>query len=270
MAHAAINWVINEIPYPPTVKPAARWLLVQIADRANKDDWTCYPSHKTLAKDAGMSSRSVLSLLSLLEEHGIIKRTERFRDNGTRSTDLITISRSEELAERAEDSWPDRPQTMHGQSAKAATHNLVSEPGKKTSVVKARESEPDAFEMWWPHYPRRVAKAAAVRPFWKALSTFKCDTPLTALIEATDRFAVEVKGREIEKIPHPATWLNGERWTDEPEANGGPIDGRGRGLPPSHSGTRPSASEQHAERVGAMLSGAMAAVDRRKRWGFRD
>lgn len=250
MAHAAVNWVINEAEYPEGVKPSARWLLVQIADRANKDEWTCFPSHKTLAKDSGMTPRSVLSLLEVLEVHGFIRREKQNRADGTRSTDLITLLR------RGENSSPPAPQSAAPGGAKVAAHNQGTEPGKED--VDARSP----FERWWKVYPRKVAKAAAVKPFWAALAKFKCDTPLTALIEATERFAQEVGDRPVDKIPHPATWLNGERWNDEPDANRSQTDARRDLAIPDRVG------ERQRSVLGPMQSGAAQALDGRggRRW----
>lgn len=252
MAHADVNWVLNSAVFPDAVKPSARWLLIHVADRINKETGACFPSHKLLAKDTGMTPRSVLSLLDTLEEHGFIKRTPQFRENGTRSTDLIFLLRGENSSQQA-------PQSLQKGGEKVAAHNQGIEPGKED--VDAREVDP--FEAWWEVYPRKVAKAGAQKAFWTALSKFKCDTPLTAMIEATRRFAEEVSDRPVGKIPHAATWLNGERWNDEPDANRSQTDDR-RTLPTSPD----RGAERHARNLGAMQLGAAEAANGRggRRW----
>jgi len=68
------------------------------------------------------------------------------------------------------------------------------------------------FEDFWKAYPRKVSKPAAQKA-WKKIDPAK----LPLMLEAIER------QRQCEQwikdggafIPHPATWLNGERWNDE-------------------------------------------------------
>jgi hypothetical protein len=66
------------------------------------------------------------------------------------------------------------------------------------------------FEEFWKAYPRKVAKGSASRAFAKAV---KKTSPAT-IIEAVKLFAVSCAGKEPDFIPHAATWLNAERWSD--------------------------------------------------------
>lgn len=246
MAHAAVHWVINEIAFPSNVKPPARWLLVHIADRADRDTWACWPSHKLLAKDAGMSPRAVLDNMFVLEQAGILLRSTRFRGDGTRSTDLITlVSGYATIAPPAPESAPD--------DTNAAAQNHVTEPGKRTDVV-LRAGEP--FDQWWAAYPRKIAKVAA-RKAWKAVPA---KIGLADLMELTQRFSDHVVGKDPEHVPHPATWLNGERWTDElPDRS--QTDGRPASV------DRSAARHQRGE--DAAIAGAQEALDRRGRQRWR-
>lgn len=72
----------------------------------------------------------------------------------------------------------------------------------------------DAFDAFWAAYPRKVAKEAA-RKAWTKLAP---DAALQAVILG----ALEVHKRWLDWtrdegrfIPHPSTWLNGKRWTDD-------------------------------------------------------
>jgi hypothetical protein len=85
----------------------------------------------------------------------------------------------------------------------------------------------DGFDEFWAIYPRRVAKLDAARAFAKALKF----TTLDKLLAGARRYAAEKYGDRY--IKHPATWLNGGCWDDEPpppHRNGGPIDGREKRL----------------------------------------
>lgn len=69
-----------------------------------------------------------------------------------------------------------------------------------------------AFDEFWNFYPRKVGKGEAKRAFAKAHAKANGDVVLGA-----QRFAADPNlPTDKNFIPHPATWLNGERWDDEP------------------------------------------------------
>ena len=69
------------------------------------------------------------------------------------------------------------------------------------------------FEAWWEHVPRKVAKGQARRAYKTALKKTDAET----LLAGIKRYAEAVRGKDAEFIRHPATWLNGEGWLDEPD-----------------------------------------------------
>lgn len=71
---------------------------------------------------------------------------------------------------------------------------------------------PAAFSEWWQAYPKKVAKGNAVKAYKTAIK--KIDH--AALVAATVAYAGSVEGADPKFIPHPASWLNGERWDDVP------------------------------------------------------
>ena len=82
------------------------------------------------------------------------------------------------------------------------------------NVVQMPTQEPELsieFSDFWGMYPRRVAKKDA-RKAWDKITPKLHNQILTALFEWSRIW----KDRgEIEYIPYPASWLNGERWEDE-------------------------------------------------------
>lgn len=78
----------------------------------------------------------------------------------------------------------------------------------KASLARKRGGDDPAFAEFWAIYPRKVAKGAARKAWAKATRT--SDPP--TIIAAASR--VEDRGQYT---PHPASWLNAERWLDEPE-----------------------------------------------------
>jgi hypothetical protein len=78
------------------------------------------------------------------------------------------------------------------------------------------EPEPelgDPFEAFWRAYPRKVAKDAARRAFAAAI---KRGADPAILIAGAQRYAIERQGEPPRFTKHPATWLNGGCWEDEP------------------------------------------------------
>jgi hypothetical protein len=69
----------------------------------------------------------------------------------------------------------------------------------------------DVFEDFWAAYPRRVGKGAARPAFAKA--TRKANPE--AIIAAIKQQVAAGCFKDLTFCPHPATWLNNERWDDE-------------------------------------------------------
>lgn len=70
------------------------------------------------------------------------------------------------------------------------------------------------FDAFWDAYPRKDNKDAARKAWDKAVKK----VPVDALISEIRRWRGlwETAGVERRFIPHASTWLNGQRWTDEP------------------------------------------------------
>ena len=75
---------------------------------------------------------------------------------------------------------------------------------KKTNK-KSRSASSAEFDRFWNSYPRKINKAQALKAFNKALTRASTDEICSGL--AAYPFA-----SDEQFIPHPATWLNQERW----------------------------------------------------------
>lgn len=69
------------------------------------------------------------------------------------------------------------------------------------------------FVKFWEAYPRKVAKPNAMKAWLKLKPD---DALVKTIIDAIKRQGLCDK--EIQFVPHPATWLNSRRWEDEIEA----------------------------------------------------
>jgi len=69
------------------------------------------------------------------------------------------------------------------------------------------------FGRFWKVYPKRVAKKAAMKA-WEANG---CDAIAEQIIKKVKKWAKSEKwtANGGQYCPHPATWLNGQQWTDD-------------------------------------------------------
>lgn len=84
------------------------------------------------------------------------------------------------------------------------------------------------FSEWWEIYWRRVARKSAEESFGRKVQD---QNRFDAVMQATKAQTPAMMARTIDHRPHGATWLNQERWNDEPER--GRIALVGAGRPPT-------------------------------------
>lgn len=188
------------------------------------------PTAKQIASIVGASEKEVAKLLAELEEAGVFSRTadgvifsrRMVRDNATR--------------ERARDFGRNGGNPALKPKAHAPLKGGVNPPDNASLKLQEAEAEAEIrtphtprrrgggggadFEEFWRLYPRKVGKGAAKRAWPKAVAAAGGD--VEAILGgvkvglAIERFDLREGGRFC---PHPATWLNGERWLDGIEAD---------------------------------------------------
>lgn len=95
----------------------------------------------------------------------------------------------------------------------------------KTIDQCGSDDDPD-FVTFWTAYPRKIGKGQA-RKAWRAAVRGRHVEPKT-IIATAERFRDKTRTERTEAryIPHPATWLNGERYDDgESDDAGQPVMG---------------------------------------------
>ncbi|MGW1740497.1 hypothetical protein ACWCPQ_16995 [Nocardia sp. NPDC001965] len=108
------------------------------------------------------------------------------------------------------------------------TTNVVTPPNPPEGATAPRpvSVDPAGFVEFWAAYPRRTDKGGARKAYAKAAR--KVDP--SVIVAAARRLADDPNLPEPRFIPHPSTWLNGERWDDGPLpsrfASAAPADGR--------------------------------------------
>lgn len=115
----------------------------------------------------------------------------------------------------------------------------TSEPLQDAKASCKRAS--DEFEEWYSGYPHKVGRAAAR----KSYPTARRKASQAELVAGRDRYVAEKPADH--PWCNPATWLNQERWLDQPQAVVIQISTRGQG-PPS-LGDRIAAERQETQRI---------------------
>jgi hypothetical protein len=205
-------------------KGSARLLLVILAEHLNEKTRRCDPSLATLARESNASLRTIPRLLAELKVKGEI---EIHKGGGRRHCNSYTIKAAEnpDNAVTVSDGNPDTrvtvspsetltpvslfiPETVTNQVRNSDTHVTRTIRNQKDKSISADDSD---FAAFWSAYPRKVAKPAAL----KAWRSAKDRPPLADLLAALDRHKRSEQWQAARFIPHPATWINGQRWDDQ-------------------------------------------------------
>lgn len=101
------------------------------------------------------------------------------------------------------------------------------------------EAKEAAFERFWNVYPKKVGKQAAKKAFAKVREDVQ------TLVEAVERHKLSSQwcAEDGRYIPHAATWLNQERWTDVMDTN------MGRKVPYGASGILGEAEKEAIRKI---------------------
>ena len=96
---------------------------------------------------------------------------------------------------------------------KSKRENTLAHPEVSGVVVET------SFDTFWREYPRKTGKGAARKSFEKAMKKTDLKTILNAVKAQRESPQWTRDGGQF--IPHPATWLNQERWEDEVQSSDG-------------------------------------------------
>ena len=190
MSFQAIRAVLDR----SEAKGSARLLLLILAEHLNQNTRRCDPSVATLAREGKTSRRTIPRLLAQLKAAGEIEINAGGGRNHCNSY-TITVSpfNGETLTNQVRN--PDTRVTRTIRNQKDISHS----------------ADDPAFTAFWSAYPRKVAKPAAL----KAWRSAKSRPPLADLLAALDRHKGSEQWQAARFVPHPATWINGQRWDDQ-------------------------------------------------------
>jgi hypothetical protein len=219
MSYNAVRAVIDR----SKAKGSARLLLVILAEHLNEKTRRCDPSVATLAREANTTPRTVARLLAELKVDGEI---EIATGGGRNHCNAYTIRAAEnpDSDDIVSDENPDTRDRVSssetltrvtGFDGETLTNQVRNTDTRVTQTIRNQKDSLTAddadFAAFWSAYPRKVAKPAAL----KAWRSAKDRPSLADLLAALDRHKGSEQWQSARFIPHPATWINQQRWDDE-------------------------------------------------------
>lgn len=212
-------------------------------------------------RDMGLSIEQAIELAEVMEE-GFAQPVPSYSDalerKRARDAERMRIKREQERQSRdvASDTsdTPSSPPSFPPEPPQlpTPTPECVS-----TRVKGPAFAKPNGFARFWEAYPNKVGKRAAEPAYAAALKRIEGPDPPGVILAGVERAKASRKWLEG-IIPNPATWLNQDRWEDQPsEHQPGP---RQANVQRPHNDARQAAREQDLE---SHHAGAMAALNRR-------
>ena len=166
------------------------------------------PGIEDMAFALRVSNDVCTSLIDELKTCGLIDGGKRLVPHGWEkrqyksdtSTDRVKRfrERSRNVTETVSETAPDTD---------TETDTETDKNQKKILKKRDRSAGSAEFENFWLVYPRKINRAVALKAFEKATRKTEADLIITAV--RGYKFA-----DDEQFIPHPATWLNQERWID--------------------------------------------------------
>ena len=189
-------------------------LLCSYADK----NGYCYPSQKTLAEQLGIAREGMNRHIRSLEKTGWIKSVQRFRADGSKRSKLYSIlydhmgSDGEHqegvVTEHHINNTPpiNTPPMIYREEI--SEHELLVDKQEAGMSEHTNEIDIDDFAIWWASYPRQINRKKAQTEYRKARDL----TDAGNLLRASEAYAREVMGTEINYIKRPDNWLKEKLW----------------------------------------------------------
>lgn len=189
---------------------------------ANTDDFGRMPGDAFTIKNLVLPSSRRLEkdfeqALDVIADVGLI---DRYRVDGVIYLQVIKFDAHQvNLHKRTESAFPESPGISGKLRSNLRELNLTEQKGREQNPLRGG----DGFETFWAAYPKKKAKEDA-RKAWD--KRHPDDALLAVMLRALER---QQQSPDWQKeggryVPHPATWLNAGRWTDEDAADDGLSD----------------------------------------------
>lgn len=265
MSVQAMSWAMSQ---KIVTDAPSRHVLLCLANYAGADGRGAFPAAETLAKDTGLSERTVRHRLAFLEEAGVIRRGNQaiaaaYIGRADRRPVVydLALDRGATAAPRPERGAADDVngvQLTTERGAGAAPDPSINHQQDPNNPPTPHPQAEDSFDAAWRAYPKRAGGNSRqdARRAWDA--RLKQGHDPGAMLEGVERYAAYIRatGREgTEYVKQAATFFGpglhfAEPW-DTPRPPGGSMHGR------IDTGRRTTAEiEDEAEQMGFRTMGA--------------
>ena len=170
------------------------------------------PSVEDMAFALRVSTDVCTSLIDELKTCGLIDGSKRLTPHGWEKRQFksdTSTDRVKRFRERSRNVTETVSETAPDTYTETETETEIKKENPKEK--KSRSASSAEFDRFWVVYPRKVNKGLAMRAWEKAAS--KAAPAL--IIAAVEAWKLSKDFPEPAFIPHPSSWLNGERWSDE-------------------------------------------------------
>jgi predicted transcriptional regulator len=204
--------VPNSAIRDPEISPNAFRLLAYLMSHKEGYELT----YGQIERQTTLGRYAINEAIRVLTIKGWLRTERTKKDNGQFGPTSFHILDPEAVDSVADDS--------------SVGHSTMEQPTdiKNTNYLentKDKEKHLESFEMFWKLYPKRIAKADALKA-WKQATKKKTADELIALTKAYS----ESKLPDMTYIPYPASWLNKGLYeaveNDKPAPASKPIFGR--------------------------------------------
>jgi len=183
-------------------------LLVRLLSRP--DNWKT--NSDTLAREFRCGREQMRSVINELVDAGYMVLQKVQDDKGLWTSQWSVYDSPISMAEKP---TPGKPYVGEPNVGALGPITRTDLPSTDTKMVKSKTNtvdQEDAFNIFWKNYPRKTNKGFARKVFYK----LNPDEPLVRrMLNAIELQSRSEQWKNSQYIPHPSTWLNGERWEDE-------------------------------------------------------
>ena len=205
---------------------AALGLAVKLAEMAD-DSRTVWATVDVLADRFGMKRDTIMAMIRHLEDCGIVwkgrgKLTVKLSSvpfNGTKvpinGTKVPVNGTKVPLNGHEHEEILDSKNLEDHESLRLFKESKKNTHAQRVAKPKRVAADDPGFREFWASYPRRVGKLKAAQ-WWE--KRWPNDEELMTILHGLDMWTDhwQARGTELQYIPHPATWLNAERYNEEP------------------------------------------------------
>lgn len=199
-----------DIRYDKKIPNIAKLLYAEITALCNNTGY-CWATNNYFADLYGISKYTVSRSINVLINHNYLVSKTVYKDNTKEiekrilsiADSTINVGGIVKKSNRGIDENRNRGIDENRKGNNTSINN---------NIYSANFDKDDAFERFWSIYPRHTNKKKAYNSFVK-----KCtdETVLQKMLSAIVDQKETEQWQNEKFIPHPTTWLNGERWEDE-------------------------------------------------------